>query len=116
MRLPNYMDEFLATTAHSTENWYQTNLPLFLSVCELHGKTAIQHHDQLVKNYIVTPSSTLARHHLEKLTASGPPIDVLVASLEKLRDRRAAADRPDLRTRYADIKLLRSTLSPGEKT
>lgn len=116
MRLPNYMDEFLASKYQRDQQWYQTNLSLFLDVCKLHGETASQHHDQLVNTYISEPSSSLAQRHLDKLTASGPPIQVLVNSLEKLRDRRTAANRPDLRTRYHDIEQLKATLTLGLKT
>jgi hypothetical protein len=112
MRLPNYMDEFLAATDQRNEQWFQTNLHLFLSVCKLHGETATQHHNQLVNTYISEPSSTLPQRHLDKLTASGPPIEVLINSLEKLRDRRTAANRPDLRTRYSDIERLKAALPP----
>jgi hypothetical protein len=41
------------------------------------------------------------------LTASGPPLEVLLRALETLRDLRTAADRPDLVTRHADLARLR---------
>ncbi|MCG7496219.1 DUF1864 family protein [Vibrio sp. Of7-15] len=110
MRRQSMMDDFLSQTKHSNHNWYQENLALFLEVCELHGKTAIQHHNQLVTKYIAIPSSNMNQQHMDKLTASGPPLPVLLNSLEKLRDRRAAADRSDIYTRYKDIQKLKSTL------
>ncbi|NCF21110.1 MAG: DUF1864 family protein, partial [Haliea sp.] len=45
------------------------------------------------------------------LTASGPPLPVLLKSLRKLADLRAAADRDDIPTRYQDIQTLRSALA-----
>ncbi|MGL5407424.1 MAG: monodechloroaminopyrrolnitrin synthase PrnB family protein, partial [Shewanella sp.] len=37
-------------------------------------------------------------------------LPVLLASLEKLRDRRAAANRSDIRTRYHDLNQLKNSL------
>lgn len=112
MRRRSIMDDFLAipTELHQ-QDWYQQNLRLFLEVCELHGESAIQHHNQLVGKYIAEPSKTMEQQHMEKVTASGPPLPVLLAALEKLRDRRAAADRTDIRTRFADIRLLKASLA-----
>ena len=92
------------------QQWYQQNLSLFLDVCKLHGKTAIQHHNQLVERFITKPSAGIAQQHMQKITASGPPLHELLDSLEKLRDRRAAHQRDDIRTRYADIEALKSSL------
>lgn len=115
MRGTSIMDEFL--DAHDyyqqechQQEWYQQNLGLFLDVCKLHGKTAIQHHNQLVERYITKPSAGIAQQHMEKITASGPPLHELLDSLENLRDRRTAHQRDDIRTRYADIEILKSSL------
>lgn len=110
MRRPNLMDDFLANAANSKEEWYQKNLRLFLEVCQSHGATAIQHHNQLVEKYISNPSQKLDQKHMTQLTASGPPLHVLLDSLEKLRDRRAAAKRDDIRTRFEDVRRLKATL------
>ena len=48
---------------------------------------------------------------MQKLTASGPPLHELLDTLQKLRDRRAAHQRDDIRTRYADIEALKSSLA-----
>ncbi|MFT5277582.1 MAG: hypothetical protein ACI97K_001374 [Glaciecola sp.] len=110
MRGTSIMDEFLGAHDCHQQQWYQKNLSLFLDVCKLHGKTAIQHHNQLVERYITKPSAGIAQQHMEKITASGPPLHELLNTLEKLRDRRAANQRDDIRTRYADIEALKSTL------
>ncbi|QSX29902.1 PrnB family protein [Shewanella cyperi] len=110
MRRTSLMDQFLKASGGHKEAWYQQNLPLFLEVCELHGQTAIQHHDQLVHKYISGPSVDMQQQHMSKVTASGPPLHVLLASLEKLRDRRAAAKRSDIRTRWQDIQRLKASL------
>jgi hypothetical protein len=110
MRSVSIMDEFLEAHDCQQHQWYQQNLGLFLDVCKLHGTTAIQHHNQLVDRYITKPSENIAQQHMQNITASGPPLRELLDSLEKLRDRRAAHKRDDIRTRYADIETLKSTL------
>ncbi|MFY8274540.1 PrnB family protein [Pseudoalteromonas sp. SSDWG2] len=111
MRLPSFMDEFLQVgEEHHTSSWFQENLRAFLKVCKLHGQTAIQHHNQLVEKYIRIPNQDLGTSHQEKVTASGPPLPVLLAQLEKLRDRRAARPRDDIFTRYNDITRLTELL------
>ncbi len=111
MRRTSLMDSFLNLESQHSASWYQENVTLFLEVCELHGKGAIQHHNQLVEKYIAQPSDSMAEQHLDKVTASGPPLSVLLGSLEKLRDRRAANQREDIFTRYHDIQKLKATLS-----
>jgi hypothetical protein len=110
MRRQSYMDAFLAARDQHHEAWYQTNLKLFLEVCDLHGEAAIQHHNQLVKTYIAEPSKKLASQHMAAVTASGPPLPVLLRALENLRDYRAARERDDLPTRFADVARLRASL------
>ncbi len=75
---------------------------------------AAQHHDRLVSRFIVTPAGDLDEAHLQGITASGPPLPVLMRSLEVLRDYRTAAPRPDLDTRHADLARLRATLKKTE--
>ena len=53
-----------------------------------------------------------ARKALEGITASGPPLPVLLRSLEMLRDLRLAADRRDITTRHDDLDRLRSVVHP----
>jgi len=45
--------------------------------------------------------------HLATITASGPPLSVLLRALEMLRDLRTAANRQDIPTRHADLASLR---------
>ncbi len=111
MRRTSLMDSFLSLQTKHSASWYQENVSLFLEVCELHGEGATQHHNQLVEKYIAQPSNSMAEQHLDKVTASGPPLEVLLGSLEKLRDRRAANHRDDIFTRYHDIQKLKTTLS-----
>jgi hypothetical protein len=111
MRRQSLLDSFLeASERHAREHWYQRNAGRFLEVCAAHGETAAQHHDQLVSKFIQQPSAELSQTHLKHITASGPPLQVLLNSLEKLRDLRMAADRDDIPSRHADFQRLRISL------
>jgi hypothetical protein len=63
-----------------------------------------------VKRFIENPAARLGAAHLADITASGPPLPVLVRSLEVLRDLRLAVNRSDIATRHADFEHLRSVL------
>ena len=108
LRRRSFLDQFLDSLGESggTE-WFRRNAAAFLRVCEEHGRVAAQHHDQLVVRFIEQPSSALDDSHLEQITASGPPLPALLASLEVLRDLRLAVRRDDIPTRHADIARLR---------
>ena len=111
MRRQSLLDSFLEVSGrHAQEHWYQRNAGLFLEVCKAHGETAAQHHDQLVSKFIQQPAAELSETHLKHITASGPPLQVLLNSLEKLRDLRTAADRDDIPSRHADFQRLRNSL------
>ncbi|WP_404341580.1 monodechloroaminopyrrolnitrin synthase PrnB family protein [Pseudoalteromonas mariniglutinosa] len=107
MRMPSIMDDFLAAKNERHSVWFQEHLRLFIQVCKLHGDTAIGHHNQLVSKFIAQPSQHMQQQHMQKVTASGPPLHALLNSLEQLRDKRAAAKRADIRTRYADMQQLK---------
>ena len=113
MRRTSLMDSFVAeAAAHSHEPWFQRNLDMFLQVCHAHGQTALQHHEQLVNKFIEKPADDAALSNTEGLTASGPPLPVLLKSLRKLCDMRRAADvQGAFRTRHQDVEMLRGCLS-----
>ena len=98
--------------AHSGDDWFRRNARAYLELCELFGRYASQHHDALVKRFIEAPAAKLGATHLESITASGPPLPVLLRSLEILRDMRLAANRPDIATRHADLARLRKWGQP----
>jgi hypothetical protein len=111
MRQQSFMNDFLAALPTQKDNaWFQHNVSAFLEVCHAHGEAASQHHNQLVGKYIEKPATNLPEENHENLTASGPPLPVLLASLEKLRDQRNAALRTDIDTRYHDIQKLKAVL------
>jgi hypothetical protein len=105
------LDELLELCdEHRNSDWFKANARAYLEVCELFGGYATQHHDELVKRFIEQPSQRLSVEHLQGVTASGPPLPVLLRSLEILRDLRVAADRADIQSRRADLDRLRACL------
>jgi hypothetical protein len=108
MMRTSLLDELLALAAeHSATDWFQQNARAYLEVCDLFGQTAVQHHNALVKRFIEEPAQDVKEDHLAGITASGPPLSVLLRALEVLRDLRTAADRHDIPTRHADLARLR---------
>lgn len=111
MRRGNFLDQFLAASpAQGPSAWFQTNAKAYLDVCAAHGRTAAQHHDQLVSRFIVGPSKGLDDRHLSQITASGPPLPVLIEALERLRDLRLAANRPEIGSAYPGIERLKKAI------
>lgn len=112
MRRQSLLDSFLAELdQRAGEPWFQRNTALFLQACQAHGMTAIQHHEKLVAKFIEDPAFSKGMMDRQGLTASGPPLPVLLKSLRKLADMRAAADRDDIPSRYRDIQTLRDSLA-----
>ena len=112
MRRKSLLDSFLeCRDKNHNDQWFQTNLKLFLDVCESHGRVAIQHHEKLVHKFIERPADTGMHTNQVDLTASGPPLPVLLKGLKKLCDMRSAAKHTDgFNTRYNDIESLRECL------
>ncbi|HUX72634.1 MAG TPA: monodechloroaminopyrrolnitrin synthase PrnB family protein [Steroidobacteraceae bacterium] len=113
MTRTSLLDELLALVEkHSHSDWFQRNARAYLEVCDLFGQSAAQHHDRLVRRFIEGPAANLNEQGLEGITASGPPLPVLLRSLEMLRDLRLAADRREIATRHADLGRLRLAVKP----
>lgn len=112
MRRTSLLDSFMAAgKEHGQQFWLQKNLRLFLQVCHAHGQTALQHHEQLVKKFIEKPAASASLTDTRGLTASGPPLPVLLKGLRKLCDMRCAADvNGEFRTRHRDIEHLKGLL------
>jgi len=110
MTRPSLLDGLLTLAEqHSQADWFQRNARAFLEVCETFGLTASLH-DTLVKRFIEAPAAHLKEEDLSGITASGPPLPVLLRALEVLRDMRLAANRDDISTRHADLALLRRAI------
>ena len=107
----SFLDQFLAEAEVSGSlPQFKANLKRFLEVCEIHGRAYAYHQDELVKKYIEHPAANLPETSMDNLTASGPPLPVLLRALERLRDLRLAADRDDIPSRYADLEKLKALL------
>jgi hypothetical protein len=112
MARKSLLDELLELLERYRDtDWWQRNTRAFLQVCDLFGQTAAQHHDELVKRFIEKPAAQLGTEQSQGLTASGPPLPVLLRSLEVLRDLRVAADRSDIATRHHDLARLRAAVA-----
>jgi|TARA_B110000438_G_C15759166_1_gene626493 hypothetical protein len=112
MRRKSLLDSFLeCKDEHRNDPWFQNNLRLFLDVCESHGQVAIQHHEKLVHKFIERPADAGMHKDQTDLTASGPPLPVLLKGLKKLCDMRSAAKHTDgFDTRYNDLESLRGSI------
>ena len=112
MARKSLLDELLELLERYRDTaWWQRNTRAFLQLCDLFGETAAQHHDELVKRFIEKPAAALGAEQSQGLTASGPPLPVLLRSLEVLRDLRVAADRSDIATRHRDLARLRAAVA-----
>jgi hypothetical protein len=100
----------LGSLEHANATWFKANARAFLEVCDLFGRYAAQHHDALVKRFIEDPAARLSQGAQQGLTASGPPLPVLLRSLEVLRDMRMAAPRTDMPSRHDDLQRLRTAV------
>src|SRR3984893_4150313 len=99
MSRTSLLDELLSLVdEHAGTEWFQQNARAYLEVCDLFGQAAAQHHDGLVKRFIEQPAASLEEDNLQGITASGPPLPVLLRSLEVLRDLRLAAHRRGIST------------------
>ncbi|BDY05113.1 monodechloroaminopyrrolnitrin synthase PrnB family protein [Ferrimonas sp. YFM] len=114
MRRRSFLDQLLEVPpAQQQSDWYQQVAAKLIEVLDAHGHTAHQHHDQLVSRFIAKPSETMAKQHLAQVTASGPPLEVLLRSLAKLRDLRMAANREDIPSRHREVAQLKASVSRG---
>mgnify|MGYP006261989833 FL=1 len=113
MRRRSLLDEFLLVLDDPEQthtDWFQRNARAFLDVCALHGETAIQHHELLIARFIESPAHRDGLDQQADLTASGPPLDVMLRGLKKLCDLRSAAKVDGLSTRFDDLQRLREAV------
>ncbi len=109
--LPSLLDEFLeAAPNHSRQPWFRRNAAAFLDACQAHSRGAAAHHNKLVQRFIIRPARHLPEEKRQRLTASGPPLDILTETLQRLCDLRTARDRQGIHSRHHDLQHLRSLL------
>jgi hypothetical protein len=90
-RLPSLAKLFRAEfdSKGVTQEW-KANADRFLAVCKVHGAAYAFHHHRLVKAYVETPSKNASSAHTAGITSSGPPLDEVMAMLQRLSDLRTA--------------------------
>src|SRR5580693_9467165 len=111
MTRTSLLDELLGLAGeYAGTDWFQQNAAAYLEVCNLFGRYAAQHHDGLVQRFIAAPATALDDQGLQGITASGPPLPVLLRSLEVLRDLRLAAPREGVASRHEDLRRLENSL------
>jgi hypothetical protein len=66
------------------------NAQRFLAVCRAHGAAYAFHHHALVKPFLERPASATPPERYAALSASGPPLEEVIAQLERLRVLRTA--------------------------
>jgi hypothetical protein len=96
------------TAATEMTDQVRENARIFLDVCRLHGAAYSFHHNRLVRPFLVEPAKNAP--DAEDLTASGPPLPVVMEFLERLGDLRAARKRPGLATAHGDLVALRAAV------
>jgi hypothetical protein len=90
-----------------------THTERYLAVCRAHGAAYAFHHHRLVVPFLARPAESVPPERLARLTASGPPLDVVLAALSRLVDLRVARDRPGTaRSRLTRLRVATGT-GPG---
>ncbi|MFC0542696.1 monodechloroaminopyrrolnitrin synthase PrnB family protein [Kutzneria chonburiensis] len=84
------------------------NAELFLEACRQHGAATVFHHNRLVLPFLAEPAADAPSR--PDLTASGPPLEVVIETLARLRDLRAARPRPGLDTARPALDRVRELL------
>ena len=94
----------------------RANAERFLAVCRAHGAAYTFHHHQLVKPFLEAPAKHAPQERVDDITASGPPLDVVLSGLQRLSDLRAALDRPGMVvTARASLNKLREVISADRR-
>jgi len=108
----SFLDLFLCELESNgaTPAW-KNNAARFLRVCKAHGAAYAHHHNRLVKSYVEAPSHSLSSAHSAGITSSGPPLNDLMAMLQKLADLRLARDRGDAITAAPGLARIQAQLS-----
>jgi hypothetical protein len=98
------LDLFLAEldSNEPTPGW-TANAARFLAVCKAHAAAYAIHHQRLVKPFLEKPAQAVPSAHAAGVTSSGPPLDEVIAMLQRLLDLRTARNRPGIETAAASL-------------
>ncbi len=92
-RRPSLLLEFCGELdRHGATPQWRANAARLLDVCKAHAGAYAFHHQRLVKPFLVQPAGRAASAHSAGITSSGPPLQEVVAMLERLLALRAARD------------------------
>ncbi len=86
------------------------NAELLLATCRQHGAATVFHHNKLVLPFLQEPAADAPRERHSDMTASGPPLEAVIETLARLRDLRAARERPGLKTARKRLDHVRTLL------
>jgi len=80
-------------------------------VCRAHGAAYGHHHYRLVQPFLSTPPRQW--QPTDDLTSSGPPLETVIAGLQRLCDPRTAWDRPRVTTAHISLDTLSRIVGAG---
>jgi hypothetical protein len=108
------LEAFLRETATGRPTpQLRENTDLFLTVCRRHGAASAFHHHRLVAPFLQAPAARAPQEQHTDLTASGPPLAVVMAGLARLVDLRTARERPGASTARPSLDKLQNLLDPA---
>ena len=91
------------------------NAELLLAACRQHGAATVFHHQKLVIPFLREPAAGAPPERHSDMTASGPPLEAVIETLARLRDLRAARQRPGLTTARPALDRVQALLDSGER-
>ncbi|WP_370948759.1 monodechloroaminopyrrolnitrin synthase PrnB family protein [Amycolatopsis sp. cg5] len=86
------------------------NAELLLDACRGHGAATVFHHNKLVAPFLREPAGYAPPSDQADMTTSGSPLDAVIEALARLRDLRAAHDRPGIVTARPVLDRVRALL------
>lgn len=89
------------------------NAELLLAACRQHGAATVFHHNKLVVPFLQEPAAHAPQERQSDMTASGPPLEAVIETLARLRDLRAARQRPGLVTARPALDRVRAEVRRG---
>lgn len=84
------LQRFEAEAAAGATPQLRDNAHRFLAVCRAHGAAYAFHHHALVKPFLERPAAATPPDRFADISTSGPPLDEVIATLERLRALRTA--------------------------
>ena len=96
---------------HTPTTQVRANAKLYLAVCRAHGAAYAYHHYRLVQPFLSAPARQSPP--TDDLTSSGPPLETVIARLQRLCDLRTARDRPGVTTAHISLDTLSRIVDAG---